>query len=380
MENDRLKYESMFGLEISKKIDDEISRAVQFKRAGDFNKANDIYKKLNNQYPNNPIVLKSWAKISVCLGNYNQAIEKYKSASKLYKEFESGEYWQCDEQIKDIKNRYDDPELFKKWVYAVSGCSITNASLDSNDEDKTKKYDNLDNYPLNINETDPPDLEEIKDTLCKFIDSVKFSNEVIGGQLNSMMEHMLKYSDKPFSTDIDNSLDPLGNIKMMYSRWWHQSENNFTNNVDYLSNDWHKSGFMQGFYTIGSMLSEDNINLDYAILMFQMAVRIESSYFQCYMRIGDCYTKIGNYNHAIIHYKTALHVKELPGPKIGDGDYRAWCYLGIGICLLKSGNNDEGTAYVKKSKSIAVDNFTAYLLFGYASWSSLYSQYNIAED
>ena len=270
--------------------------------------------------------------------------------------------------------------LFKKWVYAVSGCSITNASLDSNDEDKTKKYDNLDNYPLNINETDPPDLEEIKDTLCKFIDSVKFSNEVIGGQLNSMMEHMLKYSDKPFSTDIDNSLDPLGNIKMMYSRWWHQSENNFTNNVDYLSNDWHKSGFMQGFYTIGSMLSEDNINLDYAILMFQMAVRIESLYFQCYMRIGDCYTKIGNYNHAIIHYKTALHVKELPGPKIGDGDYRAWCYLGIGICLLKSGNNDEGTAYVKKSKSIAVDNFTAYLLFGYASWSSLYSQYNITED
>ena len=142
MENDRLKYESMFGLEISKKIDDEISRAVQFKRAGDFNKANDIYKKLNNQYPNNPIVLKSWAKISVCLGNYNQAIEKYKSASKLYKEFESGEYWQCDEQIKDIKNRYDDPELFKKWVYAVSGCSITNASLDSKDEDEIKMDNN----------------------------------------------------------------------------------------------------------------------------------------------------------------------------------------------------------------------------------------------
>ena len=114
MENDRLRYESKFGLEISKNIDNEISRAVQFKRAGDFNKANAIYIKLNNQYPNNPIVLKSWAKISVCLGNYNQAIEKYKCASKLYKELENGQYWQCDEQIKDIKNRFDDPERFKQ--------------------------------------------------------------------------------------------------------------------------------------------------------------------------------------------------------------------------------------------------------------------------
>ena len=42
MEKAHLKYESRFGLEISKKIDDEISRAVQFKRAGDFNKANEI--------------------------------------------------------------------------------------------------------------------------------------------------------------------------------------------------------------------------------------------------------------------------------------------------------------------------------------------------
>jgi len=169
MEKAHLKYESRFGLEISKKIDDEISIAVQFKRAGDFNKANDIYIKLNNQYPNNPIVLKSWAKISVCLGNYNQAIEKYKSASKLYKEFESGEYWQCDEQIKDIKNRYDDPELFKKWVYAVSGGSITNVSLDNKDGDEMK--DEIIKEIKNIENLDKRDAQNIDDIV--FVDNLQ---------------------------------------------------------------------------------------------------------------------------------------------------------------------------------------------------------------
>ena len=111
----------------------QIQEAVKYKREGDFDKANAIYKSLNENSPNNPMILKSWAKIMVCSGNYNQATKLYQKSSDLYKKSGNGEYWQCDEQINDIKNRFDDPEKFKNWVRAVSGGSVTNASLESKD-------------------------------------------------------------------------------------------------------------------------------------------------------------------------------------------------------------------------------------------------------
>jgi len=104
----------------------KISEAVELKRNGEFDSANQIYINLDNEYPNNPIILKSWAKTLVCLGKYDYAIEKYQLAAQYYNELGNNEEsWQCKEQILEIKNRFINPEKFKNWVRGVSGGSIS---------------------------------------------------------------------------------------------------------------------------------------------------------------------------------------------------------------------------------------------------------------
>jgi len=103
---------------------EKITQAVSLKRNGDFDKANSIYTGLDSKFPNDPIIHKSWAKILVCLGEYDNAIEKYKNASVLYKSIGNPEYYQCDDQMQKIVNRFENPEKFTSWVYAVSGGSI----------------------------------------------------------------------------------------------------------------------------------------------------------------------------------------------------------------------------------------------------------------
>ena len=46
-------------------------------------------------------------------------------AQNLRRKVHRQDHYQCDLQIMDIKNRFFDPERFKSWVYAVSGCSIS---------------------------------------------------------------------------------------------------------------------------------------------------------------------------------------------------------------------------------------------------------------
>ena len=112
------------------KILDNISKAVSFKRIGDFVRANKIYINLHKEHPDNPIVLKSWAKTIVCLGKYDEAVQKYKMAIKYFDALgNTGESWQCNDQIKEIENRFNDPDQFKNWVSAVSGGSISEPKL-----------------------------------------------------------------------------------------------------------------------------------------------------------------------------------------------------------------------------------------------------------
>ena len=123
-QNPEDKYIKKYGENNTDIINKEISKAINLKREGDFKGANSIYVELNNKYGSNPVILKSWAKILVCLSEYDEAIAKYEEASKLYSELGSGEYWQCDRQSAHIRSRHDDPQRFKEWVSAISGGAL----------------------------------------------------------------------------------------------------------------------------------------------------------------------------------------------------------------------------------------------------------------
>ena len=103
---------------------DKIQEAVNLKRSGDFQAANSLYIDLNNKYPNNPKIIVSWAKILVCMQEYDKAIEKFANASILFKNTGNSYYYQSNEFIQNIQNRFDEPGDFKNWVSAVSGGSI----------------------------------------------------------------------------------------------------------------------------------------------------------------------------------------------------------------------------------------------------------------
>lgn len=103
-------------------ISTRMNEAIQIKRNGMFHEASDIYSELNIRFPDHPGILKSWAKISVCQFKYNQAIEKFESAIKLYEEFNNQqEIFQCRDQISTINNRFNDPATFTQYYRAVSG-------------------------------------------------------------------------------------------------------------------------------------------------------------------------------------------------------------------------------------------------------------------
>jgi len=103
---------------------DKIQEAVELKRVGNFDDANSLYLDLNNKYTNNPIIIYSWAKILVCMQEYDKAVEKFTIASKLFQNIGNSQYYQSDEHIETIQNRFEDSENFKSWVSRISGGSV----------------------------------------------------------------------------------------------------------------------------------------------------------------------------------------------------------------------------------------------------------------
>ena len=103
----------------------EIDNAIRLKRSGDYQGANQIYSSLDKECPNDPDIIMSWAKIFICLGEYETAINKYQIASRLFQEAGRNDWMKCQAQISGIKNRFNEPELFKDFVVAVSGNSIS---------------------------------------------------------------------------------------------------------------------------------------------------------------------------------------------------------------------------------------------------------------
>ena len=82
---------------------------VILKRKGDFEAANRGYiilaKQEMDDLHNYPYVLKSWAKIIICLGSYDVAAEKMAHAAKLFESNNNAsEAWQCNDQMQTILN------------------------------------------------------------------------------------------------------------------------------------------------------------------------------------------------------------------------------------------------------------------------------------
>ena len=115
--------------ELEPRIVQGIEQAVQFKRAGRFEEADALYRQLDQWTPEHPTVLKSWAKIQVCMGAYDEAVDLYQRASRHYRQMGSGEYWQCEDQINEINNRATNPAAFKDWVRAISGGVVRDAEI-----------------------------------------------------------------------------------------------------------------------------------------------------------------------------------------------------------------------------------------------------------
>jgi CHAT domain-containing protein/predicted RNA binding protein YcfA (HicA-like mRNA interferase family)/tetratricopeptide (TPR) repeat protein len=99
----------------------EIQAAVQLKRQGNYTLAYQNYQSLDTRYPNNPIVLSSWAKTAASQGSFEEAIRLFERAQSLYKEYgDEATWWQCGEHIKQLMEA-DDSAEFLSYMRAVSG-------------------------------------------------------------------------------------------------------------------------------------------------------------------------------------------------------------------------------------------------------------------
>ncbi len=102
---------------------------VSKKRNGDYNAANDGYiilaEEEKDDLHNYPYVLKSWAKVLVCIGSYDVAAEKMSLAAKLFNSHNNvAEAWQCNDQAQTIANRTRNRADFSDYVRGVSGGMI----------------------------------------------------------------------------------------------------------------------------------------------------------------------------------------------------------------------------------------------------------------
>jgi len=107
-----------------------ILKLVSLKKQGKFEEANDGYCKLalqeKNDTHNFPYILKSWAKVLVCLGEYDKAIMYFERAADLFnKNDNSCEFSQCTRHSKIVKNRFDSCQDFIDYVKGVSGGSLS---------------------------------------------------------------------------------------------------------------------------------------------------------------------------------------------------------------------------------------------------------------
>ena len=108
----------------------EINELIALKRNGKFIEANRRYNILYNQEKedshNAPYVSKSWAKVLLCLGEYDRAESMMRTASTMFKlSGNDEESWQCAEQAQTIRNRNSNSKDFIDYVRSASGGSLS---------------------------------------------------------------------------------------------------------------------------------------------------------------------------------------------------------------------------------------------------------------
>lgn len=106
-----------------------INELINLKRQGKFEEAIKGYTKLameENNDPNNyPYILKSWAKVLICLGEYEKATNFFEEAALLFQNIGNDtDTWQCTNHAYKIKNRYKNRDGFINYVKVVSGGSL----------------------------------------------------------------------------------------------------------------------------------------------------------------------------------------------------------------------------------------------------------------
>lgn len=232
----------------------------------------------------------------------------------------------------------------------------------------------LNDVKLSLIKGDVPDLAFIKRHTYKLQQQVKnFQNEEVHQSLGIIRDVIFKYGNKSL-LDLDSEKRDwlisagINPIKWAQDLWMVKDDEKLVNNRKYCNPSTQWEFIPMSFYAIASKISEfsdSKVNMEIAIENYKISLRINHDYHQSYMRLGDCYHTLENYNKAISYYKTALSIKDC---------YADWCYLGIGICLAKSGNKNVGELFIKESKKICNETFTAYLLFGYNSWDTLFKE------
>lgn len=102
---------------------------INLKRMGKHHEAEEGYKALAEREKDEPInyphVLKSWAKVKICLGEYEEAISMMKQASVLFKQIGNNtDAWQSKDQAETLINRHKNRDEFISYVQCASGGSV----------------------------------------------------------------------------------------------------------------------------------------------------------------------------------------------------------------------------------------------------------------
>ncbi|MDD2230005.1 MAG: tetratricopeptide repeat protein [Candidatus Cloacimonetes bacterium] len=108
----------------------EIRRLVELKRRGRHHDAEEGYRQYADKLIGNTSdfvyahILKGWAKIKICLGEYEEAIDMLNQAARLFKSVDEEEAFQCSSQATILMRRDTYRNQFIAYVKAASGGSI----------------------------------------------------------------------------------------------------------------------------------------------------------------------------------------------------------------------------------------------------------------